>query len=526
MKLLDLRVISAAVLVILLIGGFSFFDISELSLASGQDNTLTQDVEGASFDLYTSSTWTPYADYPDTFNFYGDQVKIENHANPSGDDTDVGTVHIGGESQAVDLDGSFQHDGVKVSVTRGVDTVLYDGYPYSQEYDNYIALGGDVTVTIPKESIKADINDFHMEKTGGGQRRVLFNVSLTNDWNRLAVDEVRVEAFEKNHVLPVGPYLDKGTNEYSVSGSFSEYDISQYQVNKTVNKSIRVHVDNPRIPADEKSFTGAKSIENPDFGFSDFKTETAWFTADIKYCGEAAEWVDGVCVIDEDLHLRGDTCFLPENYTIVTETFEPGTYDRNDVAPDPSYFCSRHPTIVTNDGVQTDRITSPYQKLVDDKSFSVPEGQTYTMFWVVNANEVEVNRVCEEGTLNKTTGDCVVTPSVVHRCSSGVWSPEAGSCVVTPSTQTVCEKGRYNKELGVCVFNPEVEERCPAGSTMGEGGMCYSQASVKKVCPENVNGTLSGGRCVTDATLVVRDSPWSSFRVFVLDLQNWFEDRI
>ena len=485
MGFFDLRAIAAVAVVALILGGLTTFgDLSKLSLASGQDNTLTEDIQGASFDLYTGSSWTPFADYPETFNFYGQQVRIENHANSAGNTEDIGTIHIGDKSKTVDLDGSFKANGVKVTVSRGVDTQLYDGRPYSQEYDNYLALGGDVTVTIPKESIQADIHDFDLEKTGPGRRKVSFNVSLTNDWHRLAVDKVRVEAFGKSHDLAAGPYLDEGTSTYSVVGSFSEYDVSQYRVNETVNKTIQVHVENPRIPATEKSFTGAKSIENPDFGFPDFKTEKAWFTADIRYCGEAAEYVDGECVIDEDLHLRGDTCFLPQNYTIVTETFSPGSYDRNDVVPEASYFCSRHPVIVTASGVQTDRIISPYQKLVNDKSFTVPDGQTYTMFWVVNSNRVDVTRVCEEGTLNKTTGNCQVVPGVVHKCSSGVWSPEQGACVVNPDTKTICSNpdARYNKDLEVCVFNPPTEASCSKGEYDVESEQCIYTPDTKISC--------------------------------------------
>lgn len=526
MDITDWRLLSTAAVVILIAVGFLFLDIPELSIASGQNNTLTGDTQGASYSFFTGSDWTYYGDYYEELSLYGDRIYVENLEKSTGVEDDIARAHIGSESKVVDLEESFTVNGVELTVDQTKDTFIgYGGF--SNDYSYYNALGWRADVAIPKDSIRADINDFSLEETGPGRRKVEFNISVSNNWNRLAVDNVQVEAFGKTHELPVGPYLEEGTSEYGVVGSFSEYDISEYKLEKTVNKTISVQIKNPRIPATEKSIEGAKSIENPDFDLPDLETESAWFTADIGFCGEASEYVDGECVIDEDLHLRGDTCFLPENYTIVTETFSSGSYDRGDVSPEASYFCTRHPAIVTNDGVQTDRVTSPYQSLVDGQSFSVPEGQTYTMFWVVNSNEVDVNRVCEEGTLNKTSGNCVVKPSVVHKCESGQWSPSQGSCVVSPDTKTICEEGRYNKELGVCVFTPEVEERCPVGSQLGEGGQCYSQASVEKVCPGSVeDGKISGVKCVTDAVTVARDSPLSSFRVFLFDLGNWFEENL
>ncbi|WP_157575427.1 hypothetical protein [Haloferax sp. Q22] len=507
MDLFDLRIIGVATVVVLVIGGLSSFDISSLSTVSGQNKV----------NLQANSDWTAYNDYYEEAEIYGHTVDMEITGAKDPETQDVARLIFDGEEILLDSYEQYREDGIVISDVRPSGEWFRDD-------GTYVTVDYSVGIDVPDEDFTVELSSVSVEKTGPGERLVEYNLTIENNWHDLKVGSVHADVAGNRVELLNDGLLPKGTTEFTVVDTLSEYDESKFKVEKEVNKSTKVVIQNPSIPAAKKRIWGDKGSKTPDFNLENIETEPVSFEVDYRFCGEEATYQDGECVIEEDLHLRGDTCFLPQNYTIVTETFSPGTYDRNDVAPDPSYFCSRHPVIVTASGVQTDRITSPYQKLVEDKSFSVPEGQTYTMFWVVNANSVDVTRVCEEGTLNKTTGDCVVTPSVVHRCSSGVWSPEAGSCVVTPSAQAVCEKGRYNKELGVCVFNPEVKERCPAGSTMGEGGQCYSQASVKKVCPENVNGTLSGGRCVTDATLVVRDSPWSSFRVFVLDLQNWVED--
>jgi len=502
------KAVAVALFAALGLGVLSFGQFS-LSTVSGQN----------SVDLTSNSDWTGYTSYYESAEIYGHDISMSSLGKSEDSTSDIAELNFGGETVVLDAGETYSKDGIEISDVRGTaNWILDDG--------TYLAISYSVGIDVPDDRFSIDMTDVQVEDVGPGQRSVEYNVSVQNDWHRLNVGRIYADVAGEEVVLMKDALLPSGTTEFTVTDSFSDYNNSKYKVEDSVEKQTKVVIEDPSIPDGEKRIYGDKGSKSPDFNLKDIETEPVSFDVDYRFCGEAATYRNGECVLEEDLHLRGDTCFLPENYTIVTETFEPGTYDRGDVAPDPSYFCSRHPAIVTNDGVQTDRILGPYKSLVDSEDFTVPEGQTYTMFWVVNANEVEVNRVCEEGTLNKTTGNCVIRPGVVHRCSEGQWSASEGSCVVNPDTKNVCEQGRYNKELGVCVFTPQVKETCPTGSTLGEDGLCYSQASVQQVCPDGVNGSIQGGRCVTDAVTVARDSPVSSFRVFIFDLQNWFEDTI
>lgn len=553
MSLPDLKYVAVALFALLGLGLISFSQFS-LSTVSGQSTV----------DLTSNSDWTGYSSFYESAEIYGNSISMENMGNYGGNTANVAKLNFDGESIMLDAGENYVEDGIKISNVRGT------GQWMSGSCECYLAISYSLGIDVPDDRFSIQMSEVQVSDTGPGQRSVEYNVSVQNDWHRLNVGRLYADVAGEEIVLMEDALLPSGTTEFTVTDSISDYNSSKYIVEESMEKQTKVVIEDPSIPDGEKRIYGDKGSKSPDFNLEDIETEPVSFNVDYQFCGEAATYRDGECVLDEDLHLRGDTCFLPENYTIVTETFSPGTYDRSDVAPDPSYFCSRHPAIVTNDGVQSDRILGSYKSLVDSEDFTVPQGQTYTLFWVVNANEVEVNRVCEEGSLNKTTGNCVVKPGVVHKCSEGQWSAEQGSCVVNPDTKNICEKGRYNKELGVCVFNPPnqascdrgeydpdqescvytpeteaecdrgefqsdtgtcvyeppVKPECPIGSTLGEDGVCYSQASVQQVCPDGVNGSIQGGRCVTDAVTVARDNPLSSFRVFVFDAQNWFEENI
>ena len=504
------RVLFAAVAVGLVVAGFSFIGIPQLSTVTGQEE----------ISLQANSDWTAYNEYYEEAEIYGHTIDMETTGAKDPETEDVARLIFDGEQILLDDGETYSEDGIVISGVR-------PSGEWFTSSGTYLTVSYDVGIDVPDEKFSMRITDLQVEKTGPGARKVEYNVSVDNQWHGLNAGTVYAEVAGNRVELLSDGFLPKGETSFSVVDSFSDYNSSRFSVERDTNKTVRAVIEDPSIPDGEKRVFGAKGSKTPDFDLKDISTDLVDFEVSYRFCGENSSYVDGSCEIEEDLHLRGDTCFLPENYTLVTETFSSGNYDSGDVVPEASYFCTRHPAIVTNDGVQTDRVTSPYRGMVDGKGFTVPEGQTYTLFWVVNANDVDVNRVCEEGTLNKTSGDCVVKPSVVHKCSEGQWSPSQGSCVVSPDTKTICEQGRYNKDLGVCVFTPEVEERCPVGSSLGEEGQCYTQASVEKVCPSNVeDGSIRGGKCVTDAVTVARDSPLSSFRVFLFDLKNWIESGI
>lgn len=289
--------------------------------------------------------------------------------------------------------------------------------------------------------------------------------------------------------------------------------------------------DAPQLCEDTYSWrTFLQDTQNWDMKLDNFQSESTEFNFSVQFCGEKASYVDGECKIDEDLHLRGDLCPLLSNHQIVTETFNAGTdIQAGELSPEPSFFCTKHPVLVTDpDGKQTNLITDPYKKLVDGETVEVPDKQTYTLYWTVDAEEVGTSFVCEEGTFDKETGDCEVTPGVVHKCGGdSVWDPQAGSCVVHPETSTVCDHpdARYNSDVGKCVF-PKSAAECPPGTQAGASGeTCWAEASVTKKCPEDVNGTVENGQCVAEASVLVQNNIWGDLRLVWFDLVDIWDEK-
>lgn len=514
--------VTGLVAVLLVAGLTSVFVLTDvLSVLSG--------VEGDNQYTVYNEQWTGYTDNYVGMELYGNDVTVESL--DSSDESDVANVHYGSKSEILDNGESVNIEGFSFEVSQLQDTELWsDGYSYT--YDFYRYVGVDVGLDVPESDFSMDLSNVSVEETGPGDRKVDFDVKVENGFNRLAVDSVKVTGLDENITVVEDSILSEGESKYDVSGSFSEYNISAFKVEENVEKELRLVVENPRVPADEgivhiapessvsTSFpTG--TTEPIDFSIGDITSSSVNVSTEVAFCGENASYSNGECVIEEDLHLRGDTCFLQDSYSIVTRTFSPGEYSTDDLDISPDYFCSRHPVIVTNDGVQTGTTLEPYREMIRDENFVVPEAQTYTAFWVVDTKDHDTVTVCEEGSFNQSTGNCEVNPGVIHQCSAGVWDPQVGSCVVTPDTKTVCEQGRYNSELGTCVYEPEVKSQCPADSKLGENGLCYSEANVKQVCPENVNGSIESGLCVSEATVVqVQDGVWYSLVELLQDISR------
>lgn len=487
------------------------FVLGGLILAAGfgsiAGNMSLTDIQGDSKTFYTDGgSFTPYADYTEKAKLYGQNIYVENHDNKVGDNQNVGTVNIGSFSKDVDLDESVSHNGITVKVNSARDTVIYDGYPYSSELDNYISLGWRMKIDIPKDYITGDFKDIKINKVSPGNYKLNYTLVVNNKFGELKSDNIYVEGFGKKVNVPTKS-IKKGKSTYDMVTKYNGYNPSKYKVEEKVSSQLQLVVEDPWIPMDQKYFDGAKVKENPDFGIETFKSEAKNESFTLGYCGENAQYQDGECVIDNELHLRGDSCFMPQNYTMVTQSFTEGTVDMNDLTPNPAYFCSRHPVDIINDGVQTDTSTDPYNELIKNGKVDIPEDQTYTFFWIVDANDDSSVKFCNEGTYNKTTGNCVVTPGVVHKCSGdSVWSPETGACVVNAETKHVCDDptARYNEKVNKCVVQI-TETKCPVGAVEGpDGEVCYKEASVKDVCPNGIeNGKVENGKCVSEAEVVL-----------------------
>ena len=101
--------------------------------------------------------------------------------------------------------------------------------------------------------------------------------------------------------------------------------------------------------------------------------------------------------ISPDIHYRDESCPLPEGFVLATETFKSGSTFSTDVLRyPPSYFCKRHPILVTkksdsstkNCPGQSCRLGfDPYKRLVSGGSIQVGNDETMTVFYVISANE-------------------------------------------------------------------------------------------------------------------------------------------
>jgi hypothetical protein len=212
---------------------------------------------------------------------------------------------------------------------------------------------------------------------------------------------------------------------------------------------------------------------------------------------------------------------------IVTETFTPGTHSLDDLQPEPAFFCTKHPALVTDSsGQQTGMVTEPYQSLMDNGQFTVPEDRTYTLFWTVNTDETDVKVVCDRDEASDGEGNCQTSSGVIHKCTEGVWNPTTGSCVVHPGVQHICQNGRYNEDLNKCVFQPPVQAGdCPVGTQTGkQGQLCYAEASVERTCPENVDGEMRDGKCHAEAEVLRQRNVIGDFRVAFISLFNELVD--
>jgi hypothetical protein len=306
-------------------------------------------------------------------------------------------------------------------------------------------------------------------------------------------------------------------------------------MNEEINESIKLRFENPWIPSDQLSGSGDQDgdlTESEDvavhgFGMETFESRPQFFQTRIRYCGENATFHAGECVIDETVHLRGDLCPLLSNHMIVTETFTPGTHSLDDLQPEPAFFCTKHPALVTDSsGQQTGMVTEPYQSLMDNGQFTVPEDRTYTLFWTVNTDETDVKVVCDRDEASDGEGNCQTSSGVIHKCTEGVWNPTTGSCVVHPGVQHICQNGRYNEDLNKCVFQPPVQAGdCPVGTQTGkQGQLCYAEASVERTCPENVDGEMRDGKCHAEAEVLRQRNVIGDFRVAFISLFNELVD--
>jgi len=203
--------------------------------------------------------------------------------------------------------------------------------------------------------------------------------------------------------------------------------------------------------------------------------------------------------IPTNIHYREESCPLPEGYVLATETFKSGsTFSAETLRYPPSYFCKRHPVLVTTTSDSSTQNCpgpscklgfDPYDRLVDGGSLTVGADETMTVFYVISANE-DLPIVCDvaDSTFDAETGRCVKkVTGVLHVCSEGNFDPSTGLCLVQADTKYACDIGRYDTVQQKCIYNPPVQAVCPDPTTQiydPDSGKCKFTPDIEEVCPE------------------------------------------
>lgn len=445
--------------------------------------------------------------------FYGNDVSIDNFRSETvsegstqlqNPDEAYARIHYGDTSKLVyDGQDTYTIDDLTFEIKQRDAQYVFSGTycgQYRHAKQSIYNIIWEVNVDVPKDRITVDVGEIVIEDTAPGEKSLTANVTITNDWRPFDADRVYAEAFDTELQLDAGR-IDTGSHTYDVTIQNNWYDAGTFLFRENVSDELVVQFENPRVPTAFVSGNPDRDgnletveqfgAEHGGIPLNDMQSVPRSFSTTVTYCGENASYVGGECVIDEQLHLRSDLCPLLENQQIVSQDITSGTTVTADALdPEPLFFCTKHPVLVTDPaGQQTKLITEPYTDLVRGESVTVPEGETWRLYWTIDKTGVDTSIVCEEGTYNKEEDTCKVTPGITHVCrDDAVWNPQEGACVVTPETKTICEQGRYEADIDKCVYNPPVTVDCDRGSCNPDTEKCVYTPETQVDCEQ---GTYS-----------------------------------
>ncbi len=177
-----------------------------------------------------------------------------------------------------------------------------------------------------------------------------------------------------------------------------------------------------------------------------------------------------------------NTCDLDQNDLLAGETFSGGrSITKYDLRYPAKGFCKAHPAIFTDDKEKkTITSTTVYQMLQDGEDVVIPQGQTLTLFYIME-NNYNLPTICDSSknqALNlKTNQTCLSTTGMVYLCSEGTFDALSGTCVV--QADTPCDPGyRYDVEMKKCIRNAPKQVACDPGcfySVDRDACICYAE---------------------------------------------------
>lgn len=160
-------------------------------------------------------------------------------------------------------------------------------------------------------------------------------------------------------------------------------------------------------------------------------------------------------------------------------------------------FCRSHQVIITSPAGSAED-TLPYDTWSSGGTLNVPEGQTWTAFYVLK-NDGSIPVMCNSTVqaYDVANGRCRdITPGIIQICSQGQYNPELGLCVIQPSSTIICpEGGRYDVSQNVCIYNPEVQYTCSVGTYDSLLMKCLYSPPTATVCPTGSSWNPDSGYC-------------------------------
>jgi len=196
-------------------------------------------------------------------------------------------------------------------------------------------------------------------------------------------------------------------------------------------------------------------------------------------------------------------CGIPDDHMLAMETFGSGSeVDIFSTRYEVKRFCLDHPVIRTSSEYSgSDTTAEPYLQWIKGKSLTVPDGETWTMFYIFDNSDGDVLTVCNiDESYNVDKERCENEVGIVNLCSEGVYDSTIGACAVT-GVDTECSFGRLELRDGLkrCIYNPPVDQVCEAGTFNPSTGTC--QALNSFVCPVGYDRKVVDGQTVCTTTL-------------------------
>lgn len=200
------------------------------------------------------------------------------------------------------------------------------------------------------------------------------------------------------------------------------------------------------------------------------------------------------------------SCAIPEGHLLVSENYGSGKEADIFSSTHPVVrYCLRLPVIRTSSNTPGAEPTAePYLAWIQGKSVTVPEGETWKIFYIMDNSKGQITTACSiKDVYDLNQEACQGEVGLVDLCGTdSVYDVEFGGCAIT-SVKTKCIIGRLvlgENNTSKCVYNPPQEQICKQNTFNTQTGTCQSIDDFK--CPEGYTEKLINNQktCSTTET--------------------------